>query len=195
MVRGYGERAEGLASMLGVEVSPADPDRAVIEPWAATVDGRILDVGSGTGRWSGHLAALGYDVVGLEPVERFLAIARDAHPTVEFREGSFADLAASEERWAGILAWYTVIHLGPDELRDALAIFRRVLVPGGTMLVSFFTGPRLEAFDHPAATAYRWPMDDMVRTLAETGFETSAQNHTPGLLHANVTARATGIRA
>lgn len=45
--------------------------------------------------------------------------------------------------------------LGPDELKEALAILRGVLVPGGTMLLSFFTGPRIEAFDHPAATAHR----------------------------------------
>lgn len=80
VIEAYGSRAEGLASMLGAAVSANDADRAVIEPWADTVAGRILDVGSGTGRWSGHLAALGHDVVGLEPVERFVTIARDAHP-------------------------------------------------------------------------------------------------------------------
>ncbi|ORI20255.1 class I SAM-dependent methyltransferase [Rhodococcus sp. 1168] len=62
--------------MLGSEVSTADPDRAVIEPWADTVEGRILDVGSGTGRWAGHLASLAHDIGGLEPVERLVDVAR-----------------------------------------------------------------------------------------------------------------------
>lgn len=167
----YGAQAIDIAEMLGAEVSAADPDRAVIEPWADTVKGRILDVGSGTGRWTGHLAGLGHDVEGLEPVEHFVDIARKAHPAVLFRLGAIDDLADSGDRWAGILAWYSLIHMGPDDLPDALATIRSVLEDGGTMLMSFFSGPRLEPFDHPVVTAYRWPLPDMTRVLDLAGFE------------------------
>ncbi len=157
--------------MLGVQVSAADPNRAVIEPWADTVKGRILDVGSGTGRWAGHLAGLGHSIDGLEPVDQLVDIARKSHPAVLFRLGAIADLADSDDRWAGILAWYSLIHLGPDELPNALATLRSVLEDDGTMLMSFFSGPRLEPFDHPVATAYRWPMPDMARALGQAGLE------------------------
>lgn len=190
VIDAYGARAEGLASMLGAAVSANDPDRAVIEPWADTVVGPILDVGSGTGRWSGHLAALGHDVVGLEPVGRFITMARDTHPAVEFRLAELADLADTEERWSAILAWYSLIHLAPAEMADALSILRGVLADGGTMLVAFFAGPRLEAFSHPATTAYRWPIDALSAALDEAGFEVIAQRHTPGGLYASVIARA-----
>lgn len=167
----YGAQARDITEMLGAEVSAADPDRAVIEPRADTVKGRILDVGSGTGRWAGHLAGLGHDIDGLEPVERFVDLARKAHPAVLFRLGAIDDLADSDDRWAGILAWYSLIHLGADELPNALATLRSVLEDAGTMLMSLFSGPRLEPFNHPVATAYRWPLPDMARAMDQAGFE------------------------
>ncbi len=176
--------------MLGAEVSAADPDRAVIEPWADTVEGRILDVGSGTGRWAGHLAGLGHVVEGLEPVEQFVEIARKAHPAVRFRLGAIADLAEADDRWAGILAWYSLIHMGPDDLPDALATVRSVLEDGGTMLMSFFSGPHLEPFEHPVATAYRWPLPDMTRVLGQAGFEVIGERWDERTPHAIMLTRA-----
>lgn len=186
----YGAKAVGLTDMLGTVVSPGDPDRAVIEPWAKTVSGMILDVGSGTGRWSGHLAAVGHPIEGLEPVDQFIEIARRAHPTVTFRHGSIADLVGTGERWAGILAWYSLIHLDPDKLPTALSTLRQALEEDGTVLLSFFTGPRLEAFHHPATTAYRWPMKDMAREVERAGLEVTNQHEDPSSPHANITARA-----
>lgn len=188
VIEGYTARADGLAAMLGATVAADDPDRALIEPWAAGVGGPILDVGSGTGRWTGHLAALGHEVVGLEPVGQFLAIAQEAHPGVEFRRAEIADLVGSQERWAGILAWYSLIHLGPGELTDALLALRGVLDVGGTLLVSFFTGSRLETLSHPAATAYIWPVERMAEALTSAGFDVVDRHDTPGAMHAAIVA-------
>ncbi len=161
-----------------------------IEPWADTVRGRILDVGSGTGRWTGHLAGLGHDIDGLEPVEELVGVARKAHPEVTFRLGAISDLAATDDRWAGILAWYSLIHMGPDDLPDALATLRSALEDGGTMLMSFFSGPRLESFDHPVATAFRWPLPDMTRALNHAGFEVIGERWDGRSPHAIMLARA-----
>ncbi|HMM82653.1 MAG TPA: class I SAM-dependent methyltransferase [Terrimesophilobacter sp.] len=190
VTQAYSSQADGLADMLGVVVSAADPDRRAIENWASTVSGRILDVGSGTGRWSGHLAALGHAVEGLEPVDKFVEIARRTHPEVTFRHASLADLVGTEERWSGILAWYSLIHHGPDELPTALAALREALEDNGSLLVSFFSGPRLEAFHHPATTAYRWPMEDMTHAIERAGFEVTNQQWDPRSLHASITALA-----
>ena len=171
--------------MLGTVVSSADPDRAVIEHWAGTVRGPILDVGSGTGRWAGHLATLGYSIEGLEPVAELVDIARRAHPAVAFRQASIADLAETADTgdsplWSGILAWYSLIHLRPEEMPEAATTLRRILVDGGSMLVAFFAGPRLEAFDHPGSRAYRWPVETMAEVLAGADFAITAQRTHPG---------------
>ena len=189
VAQAYSAKAAELAGLLGAVVSPQDPDRAVIEPWAQTVSGRILDVGAGTGRWAGHLATLGHDVEGLEPAEKFTELPRRTHPDVVFRRAALADLVGSAERWSGILAWYSLIHFGPDGLPGALATVREILEDDGSLLLSFFSGPRLESFPHPATTAYRWPMADMTRELEQAGFEVIGQQWDPRSLHANVTAR------
>lgn len=186
----YDANAEGVLEMLGTEVSTADPDLAVIEPWADTVEGRILDVGSGTGRWAGYLTGLGHRIDGLEPVERLVEIARTAHPATTFRLGAIDDLAGSNDRWAGILAWYSLIHLGPDELPKALTTLRSVLEDEGTMLISFFSGSRLEPFEHPVTTAYRWPLPDMTRALNQAGFEVTSERWDGPAPHAIMLASA-----
>lgn len=186
----YHAQASDVEGMLGTEVSAVDPDRAVIEPWADSVNGRILDVGSGTGRWTGHLAGLGHDIGGLEPVEQFVDIARMAHPGVPFLLGAIDDLADSDDRWAGILAWYSLIHMGPDDLPNALATLRSVLEVDGTMLMSFFSGPCLEPFNHPVATAYRWPLPDMARALDQAGFDVIGERWDGRGPHASMLARA-----
>ncbi len=195
VTQAYASKAAGLADMLGTVVSPRDADRGVIEPWAETISGRILDIGAGTGRWSGHLAALGHAVEGLEPVDQFVEIARRTHPTVVFRHASLADLIGSEEHWSGILAWYALIHPGPDELPTALSTLAKILEADGSILVSFFSGTRLETFRHPVTTAYRWPMKDMTRAIEQAGFEVTDQQWDPRGLHANITARKRAFAA
>lgn len=186
----YVARAEVLAGVLGREVAPDDPDREVIEAWAGGVPGRILDVGSGTGRWAGHLAALGHTVDGIEPSGPFVDMARESFPTVAFRHGAISDLDGTQERWAGLLAWYSLIHMDGQELPVALATLHRVLEADGQLLLSFFTGPCHGPFAHPAATAYLWPMDCMVTALERAGFRVTGRRTQPGAPHAVVTARS-----
>ena len=190
MADAYNSRALVLADVLGATVSGDDPDRRVIEPWADTVHGKILDVGSGTGRWTGHLAALGHTVEGVEPAKEFVDLARENHPSVHFRLASIADLDGTDERWGGILAWYSLIHMGPDELPEALAALYRTIEANGGILLSFFTGPRLAEIDHPATAAYLWPMEDMSRALEKTGFEISVRHASADSPHAYIIAHA-----
>ena len=61
--------------------------------------------------------------------------------------------------------------------------------------MSFFAGPRLEAFDHPIVAAYRWPMDKMTEALTQAGFDVIAQHSNPRSPHAYITAcPAPGLR-
>ena len=185
----YGSPSMPVEDILGTTVSPDDPDRLIIEPWAKTVHGSILDVGAGTGRWTGHLTQLGYDVTGLEPAERLVTLARQTHPAARFWVGSIADLTRTPQRWAGILAWYSVIHMGPEELQSSVATLRNALTDDGTLLLSFFTGARMEPFDHPVATAYRWPLADITQALAAAGLDVIKQYRNLISPHAYVIAQ------
>lgn len=185
----YGSPTHQVEHILGTTITPDDPDRAIIEPWAKTIHGPILDVGAGTGRWSGHLTELGYNVTGVEPAQRLVALARQHHPETPFCVGSVADLSGTAHRWAGILAWYSVIHMSTEELQAAAGTLHNALADDGTLLLSFFTGPRRESFDHPVAPAYRWPLADMTRLLEAAGFDIIEHHQNPASSHAYVVAR------
>ena len=51
-------------------------------------------------------------------------------------------------------------------------------------------GPRLEAFDHPIAAAYRWPMNKIAEALTQAGFELIVQHSNPRSPRAYITACA-----
>lgn len=93
-------------------------------------------------------------------------------------------------QWDGILAWYSLIHLGPRELPQALAVLRAALKEDGSLLMSFFSGPLQESFNHPVTTAYRWPMADVVRIVTESGFGVTDEHDNPRTPHAYINARA-----
>ncbi len=73
---------------------------------------------------------------------------------------------------AGILAWYTTIHVPPQHLDGVLAEFRRLLAPSGVLIAGFFdSDDAVAAFDHKVTTAYCWPADVFAQHLVEAGFE------------------------
>lgn len=40
----------------------------------------------------------------------------------------------------GIVAWYSIIHVPDEQLPQAVGQFRRVLIPGGYLLIAFLAG-------------------------------------------------------
>jgi ubiquinone/menaquinone biosynthesis C-methylase UbiE len=97
---------------------------------------RIVDLGSGTGRFSFGLAD-GYaaQVIGVDPSEKMLSQARakPAHSEVSFRTGS-AEQIPIESGWADLVFMSMVFHhIG--ERATAAAECARVLAPGGCVAI------------------------------------------------------------
>lgn len=110
---------------------------------AFTRSHKILDVGCGTGRDLAFLLGNGKDAYGVDPSEEMLGAA---HQTLEVRGfsgegrlfvGSLPDLSQfGESEFDGVLCSAVLMHLPEEELFDAVYALRRVLRPGGTLLVS-----------------------------------------------------------
>ncbi|MFI7546216.1 class I SAM-dependent DNA methyltransferase [Actinoplanes sp. NPDC049599] len=158
---------------------PAD-DLALIGRHLTIRPGTVLDLGCGPGHLTGYLRTLGVDAVGIDLVPEFVAHARATHPTGSYRLGSLRSLDAGDGTVAGLLCWYSLIHLPPDDLDEVLAEFRRVLVPGGTLVAGFVDGDEAGAFDHKVVTAYRWPVDEFSARLARSGFTEVERERRPG---------------
>lgn len=176
----YGARADEYAEVLGSMEATAPCDRELVARWAEGVPGEVVDVGCGPGQWTAFLRSLGCDAYGIDPVQRFVEIARQRHPEVSYKLGSFADLRP--ESVGGVLSWYSVIHLEPAALPEALTQLRDALRPGGSLLLGFFGGERVEPFDHAVTTAYYWPPHELARSLESLALEVVSidQRHEPG---------------
>ena len=133
--------------------------------------GPVLDLGCGPGQWTFYLQQLGADVTGIDMVPEFVAFARAAYPSLDFTTGLMTDLDVADEFAAGILAWYSTIHLSPSQLDDVLVEFRRIIAPSGVLVAGFFdSDDDVATFDHKVITAYRWPADVFSARLASAGF-------------------------
>ncbi|WP_210592720.1 class I SAM-dependent methyltransferase [Streptomyces sp. GESEQ-35] len=147
----YDAIAEDYADLFHNELAIKPLDRAVFAGFAELVGtgGRVADLGCGPGRVTGHLAKLGLDVFGLDLSESMLAIARRENPGLRFEQGSMLELDLPDGSLAGAVSWYSSIHTPVDELPSLFAEFRRVLAPGGHLLIAFQIGDEPRRHDRP----------------------------------------------
>jgi len=168
----YSARADEYAALLGSMDAVHPDDRAFVDAWAAGQSGALVDAGCGPGHWTAHLAQQGHRVSGIDAAPEFVEHARRTHgASVDFRVGSLDALSLADGSVDGVLAWYSVIHHEPSRIGGPLDEFRRVLTPGGGLLLGFFEGAAVEAFDHAVITAYRWPVVSLAALLDEAGFD------------------------
>jgi SAM-dependent methyltransferase len=157
---------------------PAD-DLAFIGRHLSSKPGDVLDLGCGPGHITDHLRSLGVDATGIDMVPEFIAHAKAAHPDGRYHLGSMTSLDVENHSIAGILAWYSLIHLPPQDLDGVLAEFRRVMAPAGMLVIGFFDGDEVAPFDHKVVTAYRWPVDELSARLARAGFTEVEREYRP----------------
>jgi SAM-dependent methyltransferase len=148
-----------------------EDDTAFVRRHLTGLSGPVLDLGCGPGHWTAHLHSLGAQVTGVDMVPEFISHARATHPGPEFRLDVMTELDVPVHSVAGILSWYSTIHLPPPELDRVLAVFRRLLRSAGVLVVGFFdSDDDVARFDHKVVTAYRWPVDVFSGHLARAGF-------------------------
>jgi SAM-dependent methyltransferase len=163
------------------ELAQRPLDRAMLAVFAELVrTGPVGDVGCGTGRVTGHLHALGLDVFGIDLSPGMIDIARRTLPLVRFEVGSMTALDLPDATLAGLVAYYSIIHIPEELLPHVLAEFHRVLAPGGHALLTFQVGDEplhlTEAFDHAISLDFhRRRPEHVAALLSETGLEVRAQ--------------------
>ncbi|SDZ32994.1 class I SAM-dependent methyltransferase [Herbiconiux ginsengi] len=167
----YSRRAAEYIELFG-EIGAAHPsDRHLIATWADTLEGPVIDAGCGPGHWTDHLAERGLDARGVDQVPEFIARARSTYPGVPFTLGSLNTLDAESGSIGGVLSWYSLIHHEPSTIGMPLREFRRVLRPGGEVLIGFLEGPVVEGYAHAVTPAYLWSVDALGEELQSAGFE------------------------
>jgi|SRR5579875_2663774 len=154
-------------------------DRKVLQDFAARVKSvaplPVLDLGCGPGQVAAFLEALGVPVIGIDIAPDMLREARELHPYIEFREGDMYALDLPAESFAGLVAFYSIIHIEREDVAGVLDNLRRLLIPGGRLLISIHIGSEIrhsdEWWDKSVDLDFVFfEVDEMTGYLAEAGF-------------------------
>jgi SAM-dependent methyltransferase len=193
----YASVSELYIGLFGTTQRVHADDLAFIGRHLAGRPGTVLDLGCGPGHITGYLRSLGVDATGIDMVPEFIAHAQVAHPSGRYQLGSIETLDVADHSIAGILAWYSLIHLPPQELDGVLAEFRRAVAPAGRIVLGLFDGDEVVAFNHKVVTAYRWPVEELAERLTRAGFTEVERLQRPGegdhRPHAAIAAIATHV--
>ncbi len=137
----YDAVAEPYALNFFDELSRKPFDRELLERFAHDCPpGRILDVGCGPGHVGRFLNDRGRETSGVDLSPAMIDVARRLSPDMAFEVGDMQRLEHHDATIAGIVAFYSLIHIGRAEVPAVVAEFKRVLMPGGRLLVAVHGG-------------------------------------------------------
>jgi ubiquinone/menaquinone biosynthesis C-methylase UbiE len=180
----YDAIAADYAARFLAELAARPLDRALLAGFAELVRAAggapIADIGCGPGSVTAHLHGLGAPVFGIDLSPQMIAQARQAYPGLRFEVGSMLALDLPDRSLGGIVAWYSIIHIPDEELPHAVEQFRRVLMPGGYLMVAFQVGAEVmhdaDWLGNPVSLDFHFRHPDQVaEVLSRSGLEVRAR--------------------
>jgi uncharacterized protein (DUF952 family)/ubiquinone/menaquinone biosynthesis C-methylase UbiE len=178
----YDTVAEDYSERVGGELAHKPFDRGLLDSFANQVkgQGKVADLGCGPGMVSRHLHDKGVSVVGIDISPRMLACAAWLNPGIEFRVGDFSKLeGVPDGSWAGIVAFYALVHVPREQVKPVLREFYRKLRPGGLLLLAFHLGSEVrhasDWWGHPVNLDFVFfETTEMLSYLWDAGFDTDS---------------------
>ena len=153
-------------------------DRQLLDRFADSVReiGLACDMGCGPGQVARYLHERGAQVCGVDLSPEMVQRARRLNPGIDFQQGDMLALDVEDEAWAGIAAFYSIIHIPRDDLVRALRELRRVLQPGGRLLLTFHIGDEVKHLEEwwgykVSVDFLFFRSDEMAGYLKSAGFE------------------------
>jgi SAM-dependent methyltransferase len=124
-------------------------DRMLLDEVAAEAAGRgpVCDLGCGPGHVARYLRERGADIRGIDLSPALIGEARRLNPGLRFDVADMRSLPVADASFAAVIAFYSMIHLEDEGLREAAGEIRRVLRAGGILLASFHRGTETVHFD------------------------------------------------
>ena len=138
----YDRIAEEYTVRIAGELKDKPLDRMLLEGFAARVNGtgRVCDLGCGPGHVARYLHDRGVDIFGVDLSPGMLEQARKLNSNIEFQQGNMLALDVEDGAWAGIIAFYSIVHIPRAEVPQAFREMQRVLKPGGFLFLAFHLG-------------------------------------------------------
>jgi SAM-dependent methyltransferase len=174
----YDRVAEHYADEYFGELEKKPFDRALLDGFAETMHsrGQVCEIGCGPGQIARYLYDRGVNIFGIDLSQEMVAQARRLNPDISFDRGDMRALDLPNASLAGIVSFYTIIHLKREEVVPALKEMRRALKQGGKLLLSFHGGEgelhRDEWYDKPVSVDVTlFEKKEMAGYLEAAGFE------------------------
>jgi SAM-dependent methyltransferase len=175
---GYDRVAEHYATEYFHELKRKPFDRELLDEFADSVRGKgvVCELGSGPGQVARYLKDRGVDVRGVDLSPEMVKVARSLNPDISFSRGDMLALDLDDGSIAAMVLFYSVIHLNREDVTEAFREMRRVLIPGGTLFMSFHNGEgelhRDEWFGQAVSIDFRlFQPAEMAAYLERVGFE------------------------
>lgn len=174
----YDRVADEYVARIFDELKGKPHDRQLLDRFAEAVRdvGTACDMGCGPGQIARYLHERGVTMCGVDLSPGMIERARSLTPGVEFQPGNMLALTVPDETWAGIVAFYSLIHIARTDLPTALSELRRVLKPGGVLLIAFHIGDETlhldEWWGHAVNVDFHFfRPEKMTGCLRDAGFE------------------------
>ena len=145
----YDQVAHEYAEKFKDEMDDKPFDRDCLDHLAREVGdlGPICDMGCGPGQIARYLHSQGAETLGVDLSPRMVEEAQRLNPEIHFHQGDMLSLPDADNSWGGIAAFYCIIHIPREQIVDALRELKRVLKPGGVLLVTFHIGDEIKHLD------------------------------------------------
>ena len=174
----YDSVADEYARRIYDELKDKPFDRELLDRFADHLKGAgvVCDMGCGPGQIARYLHERGVSVLGVDLSPGMIEQARRLNPGLEFKTGNMLALDVEDEAWAGIAAFYSIIHIPRAEVIAALRELRRALRGGGLLLLAFHLGDDVlylnEWWGHSVSADFVFfRRDEMESYLLAAGFE------------------------
>jgi len=189
----YDAVADEYVRRISGELEHKPLDRQLLDRFAKQMQaiGPVCDMGCGPGHVARYLNERGVQVTGVDLSPVLVHHARRLNPAIEFTRGDMRSLDFDEGAWGGIVAFYSIIHIPRSDVPAVLLEMKRVLRPGGLLLVAFHIGADILHLDewwgqNVSVDFVFFQPDEMAAYLKSAGFlvrEIVERDPYPGVEH------------
>jgi SAM-dependent methyltransferase len=142
----YDRVAEKYAAEFENELQRKPFDRKMLDWLIEKTEGTgaICDLGCGPGQVARYLQSRGAPACGIDLSPGMVKCAARLNPSIPFQPGDMLALTGiADSTFRAVAAFYSIIHVPPAQVLDALREIKRVLQPGGVLLLAFHIGTEI----------------------------------------------------
>lgn len=192
----YDTAARDYVAAFGDDFDVLDLDREVLDHAVARApNGLVVEVGCGHAPAARYLRDGGRIFVGIDASRNMLTEARARVPDLLPVVGDLHSLPMRDGAVVLVVAYYVLLYVRRDDLAAALREWRRVLAPGGVVVLATHLGTGEVVIDeflgHAIASvgATLYSRDEIASALADSGFRIVHEARRHGLAHESQTER------